>query len=204
MVAEQVYVQQPKVRPAGVSLRQWRLAALYERCSSAREALLQAGYSLAIAEGAAKRTFDTIGVQRARVAQEEMRQAKRDSATEIKRKAGARVSIALDGDTDPVYALNAWATASKVKADYPDEEQGLDDATMQTARDYISKVVQCTVDYIASKIVSDNMDVRSLLSPQAIDAIVLASESCELTQYPLSDVAPPAPALLPAKTKRAE
>ena len=143
-------------------------------------------------------------MQRAIAAQTAQAQAKRDSATEIKRKAGARVSVALDGDTDPVYALNAWATASKVKADYPDEEQGLDDATMQTARDYISKVVQCTVDYIASKLVSDNMDVRALLSQQAIDSIVLASESCELTQYPLSDAIPPSTTLLPAKTKRAE
>ena len=53
------------LRPPGVTPRQWRLAALYPRASSAYEALIAAGYTPVTALASASRALGSAGVQRA-------------------------------------------------------------------------------------------------------------------------------------------
>ena len=101
-----------------------------------------AGYKPEGVLGNANTYIVSKGTQTAMRVQEEARRARRDSASEIKRKAGAKVSTALDSETDPNYALSAWATASKVKAEYPDESSGeLSEADLDDATSYVARIV---------------------------------------------------------------
>ena len=70
-------VEQPLVRPKGVTPKQWRLAALYPRAESAYQAMIQAGYTHNTSAKTASNILDRIGVKRAREAQDA---AKLDSA----------------------------------------------------------------------------------------------------------------------------
>ena len=104
--------------------------------------MIEAGYSEKTSLNMSRPILGSLGVARATAAQEEARRARRDSASEIKRKAGAKVSTALDSETDPNYALSAWATASKVKAEYPDESSGeLSEADLDDATSYVARIV---------------------------------------------------------------
>ena len=153
-------------RPTGVTPRQWRLAAIYPKAASAYAAMVEAGYADSTALKNAKSQLETVGVAKAFAAQEEARQRRRDSASEIKRKAGAKVSTALDSETDPNYALSAWATASKVKAEYPDESSGeLSEADLDDATSYVARIVARVL--LAAGCVRDD---TLLLIQQAITA----------------------------------
>ena len=62
-------IEQPLSRPPGVTPRQWRLAALKDRCDSAYDACIQAGYKPSVALTKARRTSEAVGVRRAMEAQ---------------------------------------------------------------------------------------------------------------------------------------
>ncbi len=179
------YVELPKRLPTGTTWKQWRLAVLAPRCATAVQALEAAGYSRITAVAAAKRAFSSVGVLRAQAVIQEQQ---RDRAREIKRKAGNRVNSALDGEgSDPNYALSAWATASKIAAEYPDENEGVGEAERGAARAYIGRVITFAFQALASKVGYDNMDEITTLSLQLADSIALAAENSELTEYRLSD-----------------
>jgi hypothetical protein len=155
----------PSIRPPGVTKRQWRLAALLPRCETAAEALRLAGYAELTIDRMARPTLGTLGVRRASQA---IAAAKSDSAREIKRKAGAFVSQALDAkEADPTYALNAWATASKIATDYPDEEQGVGPGERSDARDYIHNLIRFALAAAKDHELSDEeIDSISMRAPQ--------------------------------------
>lgn len=158
-------VEVPLIRPPGVTIQQWRLAVLYPRAKNAYQALVQAGYARSTALGAAKPTLESLGVKRA---SEAIAAAKRDSAAAIKSKSAARVLAEVERDgVDPMFALSAWTSASKVKAEYPDEEAGLGDGERETARAYVRRIVRaCLVA----------CSCETSLADDAIDAIVASCE----------------------------
>ena len=185
-------------RPTGVTPRQWRLAAIYPKAASAYAAMVEAGYADSTALKNAKSQLETVGVAKAFAAQEEARQRKRDSASEIKRKAGAKVSTALDSETDPNYALSAWATASKVKAEYPDESNGeLSEADLADASEHIRNVVMAVLFATRDDIIKGNFDV---ITPQLIADIEVKVSERQLTDCTLSDAITPTTLLLPRET----
>ena len=59
----------PAIRPKGVTPKQWRLAALYPRCETAYQALIEAGYAHKTASKTASNILDRPGIRRAREAQ---------------------------------------------------------------------------------------------------------------------------------------
>lgn len=128
----------PVKRPPGIAPRQWRLAALYPRCQTAWEACERAGFSPVTARAMSRRALMSVGVERATRA---IAEAQRDSAREVKRKAGARVNRELDTETaDPTFALSAWATASKIAAEYPDEQELVDANARSQSRAWVLKL----------------------------------------------------------------
>ena len=56
-------IEQPRIRPKGVTPRQWRLAAIYPRAESAYQALRLAGYAHSTATQNAKSQLETVGVK---------------------------------------------------------------------------------------------------------------------------------------------
>ena len=87
-----------------------------------------------------------------------------DSAGEIRAKSGAKVlrEVSRD-DTDPQFALAAWATAAKVQSEYPQEEAGVGDYERNNAREYIQGIVDrvlhatgCTLDAMSTRQLVDN------------------------------------------------
>ena len=149
----------------------------------------RAGYSRDTARSDARDIRERPGVQRAT---EALVAARRDSGKEIHRSSLSELARRITPEARDELILGAVkVTGDLVKDGIGSEDEGVDDATRQHARDYISKVVRCTIDLIASKVVSDNMDVRSLISAQDIESIVVAAETCELTEYTLSDAASP-------------
>ena len=155
------HVDMPDVLPTGVTKRQWRLAALRPRVETAYAALIAAGYSHSTATQNAKSQLETVGVQRAREAQA---LARLDSAGEIRAKSGAKVlrEVSRD-DTDPQFALAAWATAAKVQSEYPQEEAGVGDYDRNNAREYIQAIVDrvllatgCNLDALSTRQLVDD------------------------------------------------
>lgn len=63
----------PDTLPIGVTKRQWRLAALLPRCETAAEALRLAGYAPKTIDRMSRPTLGTLGVRRAREAQQLIR-----------------------------------------------------------------------------------------------------------------------------------
>ena len=70
-------IEQPRIRPKGVTPRQWRLAAIYPRAESAYQALRLAGYAHSTATQNAKSQLETVGVK---LAMEVQGRQQRDSA----------------------------------------------------------------------------------------------------------------------------
>ena len=70
-------VDVPTDRPAGVTKRQWRLAALLPRCETAYQAMIQAGYAPSTARKNSARQTALVGRKRAEV---EIQRQQADSA----------------------------------------------------------------------------------------------------------------------------
>jgi len=130
----------------------------------------RAGYSEDTAVSSAKDIRERPGVQRAI---EAIRASRLDSAGEIRAKSGAKVlrEVSRD-DTDPQFALAAWATAAKVQSEYPQEEAGVGDYDRNNAREYIQAIVDrvllatgCTLDAMSTRQLVDN----ALVSEPASD-----------------------------------
>lgn len=191
----------PLKRPPGVTPKQWRLAVLFPRAESAYQALIQAGYTPSTALGKAKRATESVGVERAT---EAIAAAKRDSARQIKQIAGAGVLTAVSSkNADPNYALSAWATASKIAAEYPDQEEGVGNAEREAAKAYIRRVVRGAIAALVATGALHNSADAPALSDEVIDSIALAAESSELTECTLPDVTPQASTkALPESKKR--
>lgn len=66
-------LSQPPQRPKGVTAKQWRHALLYPRCETAYQAALLAGYKPSTALARAGQLYKSVGVARAREAQERNR-----------------------------------------------------------------------------------------------------------------------------------
>lgn len=165
-------VPMPPIRPKGVTPRQWRLAAIYPRAESAYAALIAAGYAHKTATQNAKSQLETVGVQRAMAVQSA---AKRDSAAAIKSKSAARVLAEVERDgVDPMFALSAWTSASKVKAEYPDEENGIEAGERQAAAIYLRNVVRAVLVAAGHDITSD---LYQRISNEVIDTAVLTLET---------------------------
>ena len=184
--AELPDVQQPPSRPKGVTARQWRLAALYPRCKTSVEALIKAGYARATANGVAKRTFDSAGVQLAIKAQT---QAKLDRAREIKAFSASRVLAEVKKDDgDPNYALSAWATASKVAAEYPDEDEGIGESDREAVRAYVCRAIQAVLD-------ATGLGDQVTLTAELVDNALLTAAASDNGQY-VNSASPPTTKLL--------
>jgi hypothetical protein len=154
-VAKSSAIAVPSIRPKGVTPRQWRLAVLLPRAQSSYQACVDAGYLPTGAAGNAHTYIVSKGTQSALVAIESQLAAKRDSAAAIKRKAGARVSRELDGEPDPNYALNAWATASKIHAEYPDEQHGVADAERMAYTMYLRRFARALIETAGGRELED-------------------------------------------------
>lgn len=183
------YVEMPLVLPKGTTKRQWRLAALRERVETAYEALIAAGYAHSTATQNAKSQLETVGVQRAKAAQDA---AKRDSGRSIHRSSLAELSRRITSEARDELILGAVkVTGDLVASGIDTGDDGIADSDRESARAYISKLVHCTADYIASKVVSDNLEHPLRLSAQDVEAIVLAAETVELTNCTFPDAGSP-------------
>ena len=173
-MSEAALIEQPSNRPLGVTARQWRLAAIYPRAATARAALLEAGYALSTAEATASKILDSAGYRRASQVQAA---ARLDSAGEIRQKSGAKVlrEVSRD-DTDPQFALAAWATAAKVQSEYPQEEAGVGDFDRNNAREYIQAIVDRVL--LATGCTLDAMSTRQL-----VDAALVSEPASDNRSY---------------------
>ena len=174
MIEAPHHVEMPDVLPTGVTKRQWRLAALRPRVETAYAALIAAGYAETTALKQSSKTLERVGIQRAREAQA---LARLDSAGEIRAKSGAKVlrEVSRD-DTDPQFALAAWATAAKVQSEYPQEEAGVGDFDRNNAREYIQAIVDRVL--LATGCTLDAMSTRQL-----VDAALLSDTASDNSQY---------------------
>ena len=190
-MSEAALIEQPSNRPLGVTARQWRLAAIYPRAATARAALLEAGYALSTAEATASKILDSAGYRRASQVQAA---AKLDSAGEIRQKSGAKVlrEVSRD-DTDPQFALAAWATAAKVQSEYPQEEAGVGDFDRNNAREYIQAIVDRVL--LATGCTLDAMSTRQL-----VDAALVSEPASDNGAYVNSPQSSSAPLQLEAET----
>ncbi len=64
-MSQAIDLKQPRLRPPGVTPRQWRMALLYPRCESAYQAALQAGYKPSTARSRGRSISTSVGVIRA-------------------------------------------------------------------------------------------------------------------------------------------
>ena len=188
--AELPDVQQPPSRPKGVTARQWRLAALYPRCKTSVEALIQAGYARATATGVAKRTFDSAGVQRAIATQT---QAKLDSARSINGIVAGKLRSRIEDDSaSDQLILGAYKVTTDALVAGADDVESIGEHERIEAREYIKTIINALLVATRADITMGNFDV---ITPQLIDSIVDRAERGELTQYQLSDASPHSPTL---------
>ena len=108
-------IEQPRIRPKGVTPRQWRLAAIYPRAESAYQALRLAGYAHSTATQNAKSQLETVGVK---LAMEVQGRQQRDSARGLAATARlAHKDIAADlADLDPRDRVAAGFKAYELAA----------------------------------------------------------------------------------------
>ena len=184
--AELPDVQQPPSRPKGVTARQWRLAALYPRCKTSVEALIQAGYARATANGVAKRTFDSAGVQRAIVAQQ---QAKLDSARNINGITAAKLRQRIQDDSaSDQLILGAYKITGEAIVAGVDDVETVSEADRQDANSYIKAIVERIL-------VATGIDPYTTSTQQLIDNTLVAGPASDNSQY-VNCASPPSPTLL--------
>jgi len=184
-----IEVPPANLRPPGVSARQWRLALLKPRVEVAYKACLQAGYSPLNADRNARAILGSLGVARAEEAIEKLQ---RDSARSIKRAVVPKVSAHVKDGMALSDALAVWATASKIEAEYPDDDQSaVGDGDLEALRAYIRRVVRAAIAGVFATAASHNMESTPVLSDELIDSIAVAARNVELTECALPDVAPP-------------
>jgi phage terminase small subunit len=181
-------------RPPGVTAKQWRLAVIYPRAKNAYQALVAAGYSPLTADRNARQILGAIGVERATTAIIEAQREQRDSARSIKRAVVPKVSAHVKDGMALSDALAVWATASKIEAEYPDDDQhAVGDGELEALRAYIRRVVRAAIAGVFATTTSRNLESAPELSDELIDSIAVAARSVELTDCTLPDVAPPTP-----------
>ena len=178
--------------PPGCTLRQYKAAQLIvarkDDPTSWAEIFRQAGYAESHIRASSLVIRESDGVQRAIAS---ITEGQRDSARQIKLKASARVLKEVSGENgDPNYALNAWATAAKVAAEYPDEAEHVGNAEIEAARLYVQRLVTFAFQALASKLGVHNIEQVNAIAVELTDSIRLAADNAELTQYPLSDCIP--------------
>ena len=186
-----VLIPPPIPLPPGVTRRQWKLAQLYPKAETAYEALVQAGYAPVTAIKAPGRVAGAIGVQRATAA---LVERQRDSASSIKKAVVPKVAAHVKDGMALQDALAVWATSSKIEAEYPDSgAETVGDAELEAIKLIRRRMVQFAFAAGFASRALHNNQVAPELSLQTIDSIILAAETCEFTQYPLSDATPQAP-----------
>ena len=184
--AELPDVQQPPSRPKGVTARQWRLAALYPRCKTSVEALIQAGYARATANGVAKRTFDSTGVQRAMVAQQ---QAKLDSARNINGITAAKLRQRIQDDSaSDQLILGAYKVTTDAIVAGADEVETVSESDRQDANSYIKAIVERIL-------VATGVDPYTTSTAQLIDNMLLTGPASDNGAY-VNCASPPSTTLL--------
>jgi len=112
-------VDVPAILPAGVTRRQFRLAALLPRCETAYEALVKAGYSPKTARSDPRDIRERTGVVRATAAIEARQ---RDRASGIKAKTFDEIEARIDSkEASDVLLLGALKTTHEIEQSLGDQ-----------------------------------------------------------------------------------